>query len=174
VPQSPPPNPALKTLEHLGNGMQSIDELRAMMVRTHFMDDTRPEEVERLAGFLQIYRAQAGEAIIREGDCDDYMLVIISGRVDIMKTDRRGIAQPMTSAGPGAALGEMSMIDGEPRFASCVAAERTTFATLSREDMVRIIMEVPALGAKLLIKLVTLLSARLRQTSATLLHYMER
>jgi hypothetical protein len=40
--------------------------------------------------------------------------------------------------------------------------------------MVRIILEEPSLGAKLLIKLVTLLSQRLRQTSSTLLHYMER
>jgi hypothetical protein len=40
--------------------------------------------------------------------------------------------------------------------------------------MVRIILEEPSLGAKLLIKLVTLLSQRLRQTSSTLLQYMER
>jgi hypothetical protein len=39
---------------------------------------------------------------------------------------------------------------------------------------VRIILEEPSLGAKLLIKLVTLLSQRLRQTSSTLLRYMER
>ena len=62
----------------------------------------------------------------------------------------------------------------EPRFATCIAVEPTTFAVLSREAMVRIILEEPALGAKLLIKLVTLLSQRLRQTSSTLLHYMER
>src|SRR5581483_2445675 len=120
------------------------------------------------------YRAQPGETLIREGDIDDYMLLIIRGKVDIVKTDKRGVRQPMTSAGPGTVLGEMSMIDGEPRFASCIAAETTVFATLSRDAMVRIVLEAPGLGAKLLIKLVTLLSTRLRQTSATLLHYMER
>jgi hypothetical protein len=35
-------------------------------------------------------------------------------------------------------------------------------------------MEEPALGAKILIKLVTLLSQRLRETSSSLLHYLER
>ena len=55
-----------------------------------------------------------------------------------------------------------------------IAIEPTTFAVLSRDAMVRIILEEPSLGAKLLIKLVTLLSQRLRQTSSTLLHYMER
>ena len=40
--------------------------------------------------------------------------------------------------------------------------------------MVQIILEEPSLGAKILIKLVTLLSQRLRKTSSNLLHYMER
>ena len=102
------------------------------------------------------------------------MLLIIQGKVDIVKTDKRGVIQAMTSVGPGMTLGEMSMIDGEPRFATCISVEPTTFAVLSREAMVRIILEEPSLGAKLLIKLVTLLSQRLRQTSSTLLHYMER
>jgi CRP-like cAMP-binding protein len=80
----------------------------------------------------------------------------------------------MTSAGAGMTVGEMSMIDGEPRFASCIATELTTIAVLTRDAMVRLILEDPALGTKVLIKLVTLLSQRLRQTSSTLLHYMER
>ncbi|MFO1319720.1 MAG: hypothetical protein U1F52_08895 [Burkholderiales bacterium] len=40
--------------------------------------------------------------------------------------------------------------------------------------MVRIILEEPSLGAKILIKLVTMLSGRLRQTSHSLLQFMER
>ena len=63
----------------------------------------------------------------------------------------------------------MSMIDGEPRFATCIAAETSVFGVLSRDDMVRIVLEKPSLGAKILIKLVTMLSQRLRQTSAELL-----
>ena len=80
----------------------------------------------------------------------------------------------MTIVGAGATLGEMSMIDGEPRFATCVALEPSTFAVLSRDSMVKIIIEEPALGSKILIKLVTLLSQRLRATSSNLLHYLER
>ena len=94
--------------------------------------------------------------------------------VEIVKRDRRDLQQPMTRVGPGATLGEMSMIDGEPRFATCTAVTPATFAVLSRDGMVKLILEEPSLGAKILIKLVTLLSARLRQTSHNLLHHMER
>jgi CRP-like cAMP-binding protein len=149
----------LKNLEHLGEGTALTEQIYDMIGHSRFFDDFSRQDVQELAGFMQVYRAEPGNMMIREGDVDDYMLLIIQG---------------MTSVGPGMTLGEMSMIDGEPRFATCIAVEPTTFAVLSRDDMVRIILEQPSLGAKLLIKLVTLLSQRLRQTSSTLLHYMER
>jgi CRP-like cAMP-binding protein len=71
-------------------------------------------------------------------------------------------------------LGEMSMIDGEPRFATCVATETTVFAVLHRDDMAKIILDHTSLGSKILVKLVSMLSTRLRQTSARLLQHMER
>jgi CRP-like cAMP-binding protein len=169
-----PQNSLLKSLENLGEGTALAQQIYDMIGHSKFFDDFSREDVQMLAAFMQVYRAEPGSMIIREGDIDDYMLLVIQGKVDIVKTDKRGAVQPMTSVGPGMTLGEMSMIDGEPRFATCIAVEPTTFAVLSRDSMVRIILEDPSLGAKLLIKLVTLLSQRLRQTSSTLLHYMER
>lgn len=66
------------------------------------------------------------------------------------------------------------MIDGEPRFASCVSAEECLIAVLSRESLAGIILEQPTLGAKILMELVLMLSQRLRQTSSKLLDYMDR
>jgi len=170
----PPRNALLEGLEQLGEGTALAQQIFDMIGSSRFFDDFTREDVQQLAGFMQVYRAEPGSMVIREGDVDDYMLLIIQGKVDIVKTDKRGVAQAMTSVGPGMTLGEMSMIDGEPRFATCIALEPTTFAVLSRDGMVRIILEEPSLGAKLLIKLVTLLSQRLRHTSSALLHYMER
>ncbi len=79
----------------------------------------------------------------------------------------------MTGAGPGMTLGEMSMIDGEPRFATCIASHPTTFAVLTRDNMAKNILDHSGLGAKILVKMVTMLSLRLRQTSARLLRAME-
>ena len=66
------------------------------------------------------------------------------------------------------------MIDGEPRFATCAAAERCLVAVLTRESLARIILEQPVLGAKILMELVMMLSQRLRLTSARLVSYMDR
>lgn len=169
-----PQNALLQILEHLGEGTALAQQIFDMIGHSKFFADFTREDVQCLTGFTQIYRAEAGQMIIREGDVDDYMLLIIQGQVEIVKTDSHGHLQPMTTVGAGATLGEMSMIDGEPRFATCMALEPTTFAVLSRDSMVQIILEEPSLGAKVLVKLVTLLSQRLRQTSSNLLQYMER
>ena len=175
VPPRPPvQNWALKTLEHLGAGTDVEAQIYEMIGHSKFFSDFTRSDIRLLAGEMQVYRAQPGQTIIREGDIDDYMMLMVGGRVEIMKKDRNASMQPMTAVGPGATLGEMSMIDGEPRFATCTAQELTIFAVLSRDAMVRILLEEPSLGAKILIKLVTLLSARLRVTSSNLLHYMER
>ena len=65
------------------------------------------------------------------------------------------------------------MIDGEPRFATCAAAEACVVAALSREDLARIILEQPVLGAKILMELVLMLSQRLRATSMRLLELLD-
>ena len=169
-----PQNPLLPTLEHLGEGTALAQQIFDMIGHSRFFADFTREDIQRLTAFMQIYRAEAGQMIIREGDIDDFMLLIIQGRVEIVKIDSRRNLQPMTTVGPGATLGEMSMIDGEARFATCMALEPTTFAVLSRDSLVQIILEEPGLGSKLLVKVITLLSQRLRQTSSNLLHYMER
>jgi CRP-like cAMP-binding protein len=63
----------------------------------------------------------------------------------------------------------MSMIDGEPRFATCVAVDEVLVAVLDRESLARIIVEQPMLGAKILMELILMLSQRLRATSDRLM-----
>ena len=173
-PVEEPHNALLPSFEHLGEGTALAQQIFEMIGHSKFFADFTREDVQRLTGFMQVYRAEPSQVIIREGDVDDYMLLVIQGKVDIVKSDSHGQQQPMTTVGPGAMIGEMSMIDGEPRFATCLALEAVTFAVVSRDSMVQIILEEPSLGAKILIKLVTLLSQRLRKTSSNLLHYMER
>ena len=165
---------ALQKLECMGPASAIVDVLYGMLGHSRFFADFTRENIISLADFMQVYHAVPGETIIREGDSDDYMLFIMDGRINIVKAGFDGELRAMASVGPGATLGEMSMIDGEPRFASCIAIDATTFSVFSRDSMVDIIMADPGLGAKILIKLVTLLSQRLRETSTSLLPYLER
>ena len=164
----------LAHIEDLGTGGPYASEIYQLVGRSPFFAEFERDDIEMLSHYMRMYGAQAGQSIIREGDEGDFMLLIVSGAVDIFKNSAQGERQLMTSVGPGVTLGEMSMIDGEPRFATCIATDTTTFAVLTRDAMANIILENPGLGAKILIKLVTMLSQRLRQTSARLMQFMER
>ena len=164
-------DPLLDALEKLGDGTAFAAQIIALVGRSQFFAEFDRDDIALLARYMQIYRAQAGQTLIREGNVGDYMLLVIEGTIAIYKASPTGAQQHMTTVSPGRTLGEMSMIDGEPRFATCVAAETAIFGVLSRDNMVRIVLEKPSLGAKILIKLVTMLSQRLRQTSAELLQY---
>jgi CRP/FNR family transcriptional regulator, cyclic AMP receptor protein len=173
-PVEPVSSGLLGHMEDLGAGKVYAEHISDLVGRSAFFAEFERADIAQLAAYMRVYQAQPGQAIIREGDDGDFMLLIMSGAVDIYKNNAQGERQLMTSVGPGVTLGEMSMIDGEPRFATCIAADTTMFAVLTRDAMASIILENPSLGAKLLIKLVTMLSHRLRQTSARLLQYMER
>ena len=122
---------------------------------------------------MQCFRAPPGSEIIREGEAGDFMLLVLDGSVEITKQDVRGQPQVISTVGPGKTLGEMSLIDGEPRFASCVTLTVLEFAVLDRPSMSRLISEQPRLGVKLLMELLMLLNQRLRSVSAQLMDCME-
>ena len=74
----------------------------------------------------------------------------------------------------GTALGEMSLLDGEPRFASCTAIEEVEAAVLGRQEIGRLIRDHPAVGAKLLVNITQLMAQRLRNTSNQLIKLLHK
>lgn len=161
-------------LAFLGDASVFADRILEIIEHIRLFEDFEREEIRRLAAGLRCYRAPAGATLIREGDSGDFMVFLLDGKCEIVKSDPGGLPQRISVAGPGKILGEMSMIDGEPRFATCVATEQTLIAVLTREDLARIILEQPILGAKILMELVLMLSQRLRQTSAKLVSYLDK
>ncbi len=155
-------------LDNLGDATAFIDRIQEIIEHIRLFEDFERSEVEALAAHLTCYRAPAGATIIREGDDGDFMVILLEGRCEIVKNDPSGVPQRIGVAGPGKTLGEMSMIDGEPRFASCIALDETLFAVLDRDRLTRIIADDPRLGIKILMELVQLLSQRLRAASGDL------
>jgi len=163
----------LSHLEHLGDATKFSPQIHALIPKCDLLENFSPAEVRLLAHFMDVYQAPVGTEIIREGEGGDFMLMLIEGTVEVHKRDRWNTSQLIAVVDAGKTLGEMSMIDGEPRFATCIAAAPTVLAVLDRENLARIIVEQPMLGAKILMELVLMLSQRLRSTNDRLLHLMD-
>jgi CRP/FNR family transcriptional regulator, cyclic AMP receptor protein len=161
--------PQLAHLEHLGDATKFASQIHALIPKCTLLENFAPAEVRLLAHFMQVYRAEAGVEVIREGDGGDFMLMLIEGEVEVHRRDRWNTPQLLAVVEAGRTLGEMSMIDGEARFATCIAVKQALIAVLDRENLARIIVEQPLLGAKILMELVLMLSQRLRATSERLL-----
>ncbi len=131
----------LAQLESLGDPLQFAGRIHSLITFSPLFENFNLTEIRLLSQFMQVYRAGPGVEIIREGDPGDFMGLLIEGRIEVFKQDRWNAPRLIALIAPGQSFGEMSMIDGEPRFASCIAAESCMIAVLSRDSLARIILE---------------------------------
>ena len=137
------------------------------------LEDLTDAEADALGALMPLVRAQPGQVMIREGDVGDWMLLILSGTVDVTKNSEHGETSRLAVIQQGAAVGEMSMLDAAPRYATCTAIEEVQAGVLTRQTIGHLIQEHPAVGAKLLVKLTQLLAQRLRNTSNQLVRLLQ-
>ncbi len=72
--------------------------------------------------------------LIHEGDTSGSMYVIESGKVKVYLSDDEGKEVILAIQGPGSCLGEIALLDDEPRSASVVTLEKSTFHVITKED----------------------------------------
>jgi CRP/FNR family cyclic AMP-dependent transcriptional regulator len=157
------------------------------------LQDLSPAEACILGASMLFIRAEPGQLLIREGEAGDWMMLLLKGTVDVTRrVEPRPAAVPDTmeeGAGepeprpaisrvavlrPGAAFGEMSMLDSEPRYSSCTAIEAVEAGVLGRHAIALLIRDQPAVGAKLLVKITQLMAQRLRNTSNRLVKLLRK
>lgn len=160
---------------------ERLSQWPGLMQDSTLLQDFRAEEVDVLGSLMLHVRAQPGQILIKEGDVDDWMMLLLRGTVDVGKRmgpeaepEVRGDNTRLAVLRTGSVLGEMSMFDGEPRYASCWALSEVEAAVLDKPAVGRLIHARPELGAKLLVKLTQLLAQRLRNTSSQLVKALRR
>ena len=163
---------ALQRLHCLGPAMSFADEIYALINHVWLFSDLEPEEIGLLCGHMECFDAEAGTRILQEGDVGEFLFIVLEGEIEVVKESGPAEAKRITSVGPGATLGEMSLIEGMPRFASCIAETRAVFAVLTKDALHDFVAKYPVTGNKLLMVLLQVLSRRLRETSEKLLPFV--
>jgi CRP/FNR family transcriptional regulator, cyclic AMP receptor protein len=109
-------------------------------------------------------RLKTDEVLFLAGDTGDGCYRVEDGLLKVTMVSRAGTERILAFLGPGAIVGEMSIIDRLPRSASVVAVRAATLSSLSRADFVDFAKKYPQVYETLL----TLLAARLRETDSTI------
>lgn len=159
--------------QHPQSATGSSDRIAAMLENAQMFKDFEWSHIEALSGYVKIYRAAPGAVLFREGDKGDFMCVVLEGKLEVRKEDNKHVDKTVTTILPGRSLGEMTIVDGEPRSATAVAVAPSVLAVLTQENFTQIMRDKPALSAKLLFKIAQLISQRLRLTSGILVDYLE-
>jgi CRP-like cAMP-binding protein len=119
------------------------------------------EERERLGRLLRPRRYARGEVIFLEGDQGTALCLVAEGRIRIQLTGADGREVVITVYGPGDFLGELALLDGEPRSADAIAQDASRVFWLQQEDFAAFLDNHPRAAMMMLASL----SRRLRHTT---------
>ncbi len=108
--------------------MLSTIERVLLLKSTPTFSDTPDEILAELAGLLQEVEIGAGDPLFQKDDPGDCMFILASGRLRVH--DGRTL---INTLGPGEVVGEMAMLDSEPRSASVTAEEDSLLLRLDQE-----------------------------------------
>lgn len=117
------------------------------------------EGLARLASQGRVRRFPAGSVLMQQGDIADCLYVVIEGVVRAERSHQE-LTEPLVLAeiGPGEVVGEMGILEGEPRSATVIANVDTRAIEISAQVMADILLEHRDVSTALL----RLLSHRLR------------
>jgi signal transduction histidine kinase len=116
-----------------------------------------------LTQLMTEHRYSPGEIVCEEGERGDAMYLIWSGRVAVIKGD---IQSPnvLFYRGPGEVIGEMALLEDQPRSASIVALDNLHLLRIDREGFQQWVASTPEIGLSIMASL----SARLRASDNVL------
>lgn len=120
-------------------------------------------EAEKLLARASLIKLGKGDLIIRKGEKDDTIYLLLSGIAEVTLDDPD--APPVAIIGAGDTFGEIGFLTSVPRTANVVASAECEVLVLSGEFLERFISSEPAIGAKLLLNLSRELAARLAVTT---------
>ncbi|MEO5378812.1 MAG: Crp/Fnr family transcriptional regulator [Magnetococcus sp. DMHC-6] len=142
--------------------------------KAELLDETRWaqgiewNDIQVFAKYMVLYSVLKGTNIFTQGDLNPFMALIKSGEVAILKEDSGRENRVLATIGKDRTLGEMALIDGEPRSATAITTVDTTLFILSKEKFDAMAIEHPTSWGRLLLKLSKQMSQRLRKASGEL------
>ncbi len=155
----------------------SMAEMAAeMLAAPTALAQLTPDEAREVVSFMKPHKIAEGVTFIKQGDTKDtdFMLLVIDGEVTV-ESIVVSRTEPITVSvlGPGSLIGEMGLVDGEPRSASCTAVTTLRAAILTRAALNDLLDQNPRTAAKLLMAISLRIAERMRDSSDKLRMYAQ-
>jgi CRP-like cAMP-binding protein len=133
-------------------------------------------DAREVVRYMHPRRVAAGTVIFQSGETKDvdHLLLVIDGDVTVeSQASSASEGLVVTVLGPGSLIGEMGLIDGSPRSATCTAATDLAVGQLSLEALMRLMKDQPGVAARLLLAISKRLSDHLREANRKLMTFTQ-
>jgi CRP-like cAMP-binding protein len=149
--------------DHFVKTIDAADR-RAALSRTQLFQSLPQGEIDAIASRTTVRRVARNEAVLRRGDPNGGMVVIMAGRVRVSVVSEDGKEATLSVLGAGDVVGEMSLLDGEPYSADVTAQEDCVLLVIDRSQFLSVLRA----NNGLCLHLMALLTRRLRRANAAL------
>lgn len=105
-------------------------------------------ECNELAEIVSIHHLQPGDFLLKEGHKDDSLHVLVSGKLEVIKSDQGGGFVCLHILDQGDMAGELGFIDGNEHSASLRAITDSDVFTIHRDQFEELVPKNPALTYK--------------------------
>ena len=146
-------------------------DVAALLVSKSALVELDADTALAVVRLMTLHRFKAGDVIIQEGASNtSFLVLVLRGEVVV---ENEGLSRADSTllgvVGPGSVIGEMGLFDGEPRSATCTAGTDLAVALLTREGLMRLVDEKPAVAARLLLAISKCLSDYVREANRKLM-----
>jgi CRP/FNR family cyclic AMP-dependent transcriptional regulator len=147
-----------------------------LLTTTSALMDLTQAEAQVVVRYMRPQLIAEGTVFIREGDTENtgFMALVLVGEVVVENfVISRMSPTTVTVQGPGSLLGELGLVDGLPRSASCTAGADLSCAILTRADLLQLLEVEPKIAAKLMMVVAKRTGERLRDNTQKLKKYAQ-
>jgi CRP-like cAMP-binding protein len=139
-------------------------QLTSLLARTELFGKLPPEIIAQIADRLHTQQFKRGQTIYARGDAGNALYLIRSGQIRFSVVSGDGRELSVRVANGGEIIGEIAVLDRQPRTATAVALTAVTAHSLSRTDLDRLLLQEPQLARNA----IDFLCHRLRDTTEQL------
>ena len=148
----------------------------ALLITEGALVELSAADAREVVSYMRPERIKAGEVVIREGEStrNDFMALVLDGEVTVENSVAAAHDSMVVSIlGPGGLIGDMGIIDGGPRSATCTASTDLALAVLTREALTRLMDAHPSVAARLLLAMSKRIADHLRETNRKLMTFAQ-
>ena len=140
---------------------QPSDNVASLLAQTELFGKLPPDTLAQLAGRFHTVQFKRGQTIYERGDPGNALHLIKSGQIRFSVVSGDGRELSVRVAKAGEVIGEIAVLDRQPRSATAVALTSVTAFSLARTDLDRLLLQEPQLARNA----IDFLCQRLRDTT---------